>query len=254
MSDPDVHEPAAAEPDVARQSDSAVSQALVAIRLSAPVAMAYIPLGLAFGVLIVTSGISWFWAPLSALLIFAGSIEYLAVGLIVSGVPFVQVLVTAFVVNFRHVFYGLTFPLERIGGRWRKAYGVWALTDETYAITAAGPGAQLNGLQIMVLQVVSHTWWVGASLVGALVGKLIPPSIVGFGFALTAMFITLLVDSLRNHPSLFQLMAAAAAILVAVCAEALWPNWFLVCGLLFYVTVMTIRFLLTPSEKRAELW
>lgn len=149
---------------------SRAAQALVAVRLTAPVALAYVPLGLAFGVLMVKSGIAWFWAPLSALLIFAGSIEYLAVGLIAGGVPFVQVLVTAFVVNFRHLFYGLSFPLERIPGRWRKAYAVWALTDETYAITAAGPGARLSGFQITVLQVTSHVWWAGAALVGALIG------------------------------------------------------------------------------------
>ncbi len=201
----------------------------------------------------VKSGVAWFWAPLSALLIFAGSIEFLAVGLIAGGVPFVQVLVTAFVVNFRHIFYGLSFPLRRMPGRLRKAYGVWALTDETYAITSTGSGAKLNGFQITVLQVVSHVWWAGAALVGALMGKLIPPEIVGFGFALTAMFVTLLVDSLRNRPSTFQLAASAAAIVVAVSAEKLWPNWFLICGLMFYVFVMTVRYLLTRDDKRGEL-
>lgn len=232
---------------------SRAAEAVQAIRLTAPVAMAYVPLGLAFGVLMVKSGIAWYWAPLSALLIFAGSIEFLAVGLIAGGVPFLQVLVTSFVVNFRHLFYGLSFPLERISGRWAKAYGVWALTDETYAITAAGVGSRLNGFQITVLQVVSHVWWASAALVGALVGAIIPASIVGFGFALTAMFITLLVDSLRNHPSRFQLAAAAGSIVVAVAAEQLWTNWFLICGLLFYVAVMTMHYLVTPAAKRMTL-
>ncbi|GAA3746482.1 AzlC family ABC transporter permease [Salinactinospora qingdaonensis] len=228
-------------------------QAREAVRLTAPVAMAYVPLGLAFGVLVVKSGIAWYWAPLSAVLIFAGSIEFLTVSLIAGGVPFVQVAATAFVVNFRHIFYGLTFPLERIRDRLAKIYGVWALTDETYAITSAGEGAALNGFQITVLQLVSHFWWAGAAFTGALVGSIIPGYIVGFGFALTAMFVTLLVDSLRNNPSAFQIAAALSSVLVAVIADAFFPNWFLISGLAAYLVLMTGRYFMTSTNRRKEL-
>ncbi|MFD0772615.1 AzlC family ABC transporter permease [Streptomonospora algeriensis] len=230
-----------------------IEQTRSAVRLTAPVAMAYVPLGLAFGVLVVKSGIAWYWAPLSALLIFAGSIEFLAVSLIAGGVPFVQVAATAFVVNFRHIFYGLTFPLERIRERVAKVYGVWALTDETYAITSAGEGAALSGSQITVLQLVSHFWWAGAALTGALVGSIIPDYIVGFGFALTAMFVTLLVDSLRNHPSVFQIAAALCSVVVAAIADAFYADWFLISGLMCYLLLVSVRYLMASADRRKEL-
>ena len=85
-----------------------------AVRLTVPVAMAYIPLGVAFGVLLTASGISWYWAPLSTLLIYAGSIEFLAVGFMVAGLPLYQVAFTSLIVNFRHIFYGV----PSIGGRY----------------------------------------------------------------------------------------------------------------------------------------
>src|SRR4051794_29010245 len=101
--------PADPRPDDGNDDRTLLDQAAQSVRLTVPVAMAYVPLGIAFGVLMVTSGINWYWAPLSALLIFAGSIEFLGVNLIVSGTSLLQVALTALVVNFRHAFYGLTF-------------------------------------------------------------------------------------------------------------------------------------------------
>lgn len=206
--------------------------------------MAYVPLGIAFGVLAVTSGIAWYWPPLSALLIFAGSIEFLAVSLVVQGVAIPQVALTALLVNFRHVFYGLSFPISRLRSRPQRLYGVFALTDETYGITSAGgAGTRLNGFQITVLQVVSHLWWSGGALLGAVVGQVIPPQLEGFGFALTAMFLTLAVDAIRASKD-FGLVGHAA--LACACAyvsdKFVYSGSFLVVGLLVYLALVTVGY------------
>lgn len=215
-------------------------EAILAIRLTIPVAMAYVPLGIAFGILLVTTGINWYWAPLSALLIFAGSIEFLSVSLMASGIPIFQVALTVLVVNFRHIFYGLTFPIRRLQARLQKIYGVFALTDETYAITAAGQGARLNGFQITTLQVVSHMWWVGGSLMGSLIGQVIPSSIRGFGFALTAMFVTLAVDAMRTSKDYTLLGLAAIAGIGAFFADRyIFKDSFIFVGLLVYLALVT---------------
>lgn len=75
--------------------------------------MGLVPLGLAFGVLLVQSGCAWYWAPLFSLLIYAGSMEFLAIGLLLVGTPWSSLKVTSFFVHFRHLFYGLSFPLKR---------------------------------------------------------------------------------------------------------------------------------------------
>ncbi len=213
------------------------------VRLSMPVAMAYLPLGLAFGVLVVTSGISWYWAPLSALFIFAGSIEFLAVSLITSGVSIAQVALTAFVVNFRHIFYGLTFPLHRLRGRLQRGYGVFALTDETYGITSAGAGAGMTGRQVTTLQLVSHVWWTGGALLGALLGQVIPSDIKGFGFALTAMFLILAVDAVRANRDFGLVGLALAASLVALLFDRyVYDESFIVAGLLVYLIAVTAMY------------
>ncbi len=219
-------------------------QVAEAVRLTIPVAMAYVPLGVAFGVLLVTSGIRWVWAPLSALVIFAGSIEFLGVSLILAGVAVPQVALTALIVNFRHIFYGLSFPLGRLRTRTQKAYGVFALTDETYGITSAGAGSRLNGFQITVLQLVSHAWWVGGAALGALVGQVIPSHITGFEFALTAMFVTLAVDAVRASRD-WELAAAAvgAAVLAYFVDHFIFDESFLFVGLLLYLGWVTMGYL-----------
>lgn len=213
-------------------------------RLSIPVAMAYVPLGIAFGVFLVTSGVPWYWAPLSALMIFAGSIEFLAVSLMVSGMGLPQVALTALIVNFRHVFYGLSFPYPRLRTAAQRAYGVFALTDETYAITSAGEGATLNGFQITALQLVSHAWWVGGALLGALTGLAIPSSIKGFGFALTSMFVILAVDAVRAKGTTLLIGVAALACAAAFASEKwLYRESFLFTGLLVYLGILTALYI-----------
>lgn len=223
-------------------------QVAQAVRLTIPVATAYVPLGIAFGVLLVTSGIPWYWAPLSALLIFAGSIEFLGVSLIASGVAIFQVALTALVVNFRHIFYGLTFPISRLRTRAQRIYGVFALTDETYGITSAGEGATLNGFQVTVLQVVSHLWWAGGAALGALMGQIIPGHIEGFGFALTAMFVTLAVDAVRSSRD-FGLVGTAigAGVIAWFFDHYLFDESFLFVGLGVYVAWLSWSYVKSRS-------
>lgn len=228
-----------------------MAEAAFAVRLTIPVAMAYLPLGVAFGVLVVTSHISWYWAPISSVVIFAGSIEFLAVGLITSGMPLLQVAFTALIVNFRHIFYGLTFPIRRLRRLPQKAYGVFALTDETYAITSAGQGVTLNGFQITVLQVVSHLWWAGGASLGALVGQVIPANVKGFEFSLTAMFVILAVDAVRARREVVLVFLALGSGVVGYLADKyIYRDSFLVAGLLAYLTAITAMYVFSTRRER----
>lgn len=218
-------------------------------RLSLPVAMAYVPLGIAFGVLVVTSGINWYWAPLSALSIFAGSIEFLSVGLAVSGVPVSQIAVTALVVNFRHIFYGLSFPIKRLRTWPQKGYGVFALTDETYGIVSAGEGSRMSGSEITALQLISHGWWVGGAFLGAVAGNLIPPSVEGWTFALTSMFLVLALDAAVARRSFgFISLAVISAVFAKLADKFVIDGSFLIAGLLLYVAGVTVHY---SIRKRA---
>lgn len=84
------------------------------IRDSWAVGLGMVPLGIAFGVLIVQTGFDWWWAPIFSFVIYAGSMEFLAITMVTGGTGVLTSLVTGFMVNFRHIFYGLSFPRENI--------------------------------------------------------------------------------------------------------------------------------------------
>ncbi len=86
------------------------------LSLAAPIGLAFIPLGMALGFLVVHAGLAWWWAPVFAAVIYAGSLEFLMVHLAATAAPIAVVALTTVVVNSRHVFYALSFPLHRVRG------------------------------------------------------------------------------------------------------------------------------------------
>jgi predicted branched-subunit amino acid permease len=110
-----LHPVTAAEPRP--RSGARASEARAALRVSGSVGLAIFPIGIAFGMLVVHSGLAWWWASVFSSTIFAGSFEFLLIGLTATAAPLAQIALTAFLVNSRHVFYALSFPLHRITGR-----------------------------------------------------------------------------------------------------------------------------------------
>ena len=219
-------------------------------KLTLPVATAYVPLGLALGVFMVSSDVAWFWAPVSALFIFAGSIEFLVVTFILAGYPIAAVAWTALVVNFRHIFYGLSFPLRSLKSLPQKAYGIFALTDETYGIVCAGNGKDLTGTEITLLQLTSHFWWVGSAFLGAVLGTFIPPEITGFEFALTALFITLAVDAIRNDPDKILIIYSLVSCVFGFIMEAyIMDSSFLGSGIFCYLILISKDYSYIKNRK-----
>jgi branched chain amino acid efflux pump len=195
------------------------SAGLLALRDTVPVAMGYVPLGAAYGVLLVNSGLAWYWATVSSILIFAGAAQFLSVTLLATRVPLVEVASVTFLVNLRHVFYGLSFPLRRIDGFLRRCYGAFALTDETYSLIAAKADEGLSGRRIHLIQVFSQAWWVLGSTVGAVASTALPGQIKGIDFALTALFVVLAMEHLAKRESRKSMgYGLVAALLAAVVA------------------------------------
>ena len=159
---------------------------------AAPVFLGLVPLGLAFGVFITQLGFAWWWAPIFSVVIYAGSMEFLAPGLIGAGVGPFSAALTGFMVNFRHIFYGLSFPREKIESFPGKIYSTYALTDEAYAISAARPhDSRADGTQVLTTQIALQASWVGSGTLAALTSAMVPVIIAGMEFALPSLFIVL---------------------------------------------------------------
>lgn len=165
------------------------------LRIALPAIFGTAPMGMAFGVLITQAGLPWWWAPVFAGVIFAGSLEFLVLGLVTAAAPLATIASTAFLVNFRHAFYALSFPLHRVRGRGRRAYSTFALTDEAWALTSSSLAQSWSSRRILALQSTFHLSWVASVTLGSLAGNLIPDSVVGLDFAMSAFFLVLALEA-----------------------------------------------------------
>ncbi|MGW2166909.1 alpha/beta fold hydrolase [Streptomyces nondiastaticus] len=177
--------------------------------------LALFPLGMAFGVLVVHAGLDWWWASTITAFVYAGSLEFLLVGLNAAATPLAQVALTTFLVNFRHVFYALSFPLHRVKGRAGKAYSTYTMTDEAYALTTGECAVSWSGRRMVWLQVLCQVYWVGGATLGALFGALVPAQLAGLDFALAALFVVLAVYAYRARRDIPTPVLALVCALVA---------------------------------------
>ncbi|NKY51946.1 AzlC family ABC transporter permease [Nocardia vermiculata] len=227
-------------------AEPAPSDLRAALADSGSVGLALFPLGVALGVLVVHSQLAWWWAPVFAGVVYAGSLEFLLIGLVVAATPLAQVALTAFLVNFRHVFYALSFPLHRVRGRWAKGYATFALTDEAYALTTGASAREWRGRRILWLQVLCQGYWVAGAVVGAGAAALLPVQLDGLDFALTALFVVLAVDGYRAERDI---PVVIVALLCALVARVLLPGQMLPVAL----GLFTVALLIGRPFARKEL-
>ncbi|MEU5210001.1 AzlC family ABC transporter permease [Streptomyces sp. NPDC020742] len=208
--------------------------------------LALFPLGVALGVLVVHAGLAWWWATVFTAVVYAGSLEFLLVGLVAAATPLAQVALTAFLVNFRHVFYALSFPLHRIASRSGRAYGTFALTDEAYALTTGEGARSWSGRRIVWLQVLCQAYWVAGATVGALCGAVVPAGLRGLDFALTALFVVLAVDAYRARRDL---PTPVLALVCALVARFLVPGQMLLAALGLFTAGLLARHALAKRRS-----
>ena len=184
-----------------------------------PVMTGYVFLGFGFGILMQQRGFGVLWSAAMSLFIYAGSMQYVAVSLLTSGASLLTTALTTFVVNARHLFYGISMiDAYKNTGR-KKPYLIFGLTDETYSLVSqihVPEGISKNGYCFWVT-VFDHLYWVTGTLLGALAGSLIPINYEGVEFALTALFVTIFVEqwlSTKKHGPAIVGVAATTASLV----------------------------------------
>jgi 4-azaleucine resistance transporter AzlC len=223
------------------------SEIATGIRLSFAAGLGMFPIGIAFGVLVMQTGLPWWTAPGLSIAIFAGSVELLLVGLMAAATPLATIALTILLVNFRHVFYAFSFPLRVVRHPLARFYSVYALIDEAYAVTAASPGTW-NRYRLIAMQAAFHSYWVGGGLVGVALASFIPGTIEGLEFALCALFITLTLDACRTRKQVPSLVLAGLSLGVSL---VLVPDDALFAAMLGFVALLVGRHLLAARRRTA---
>ncbi len=195
-------------------------------------------LGIGFGVLVTSHDLPWWLAPVISATMFAGSVEFLLIGMLAAAVPIAAIATTTFLVNSRHLFYGLSFPLDRVKGRIAKAYSIFALCDEAYAIITSSDPATLTTRRISWTQLGLHFSWAGGALIGGLVGATMLSGVKGLDFVLTALFVVLTLDGYRAHRDRTTLILGAAAAAIALLIA---PESMLLIAMILFTVALGVR-------------
>ncbi|MFH2115905.1 MAG: AzlC family ABC transporter permease [Spirochaetota bacterium] len=224
-----------------------------AFKASLPVLLGYTTIGLAFGLVLVGAGLPWWLSPLMAVMVYAGAAQFMGVGLLASGVGLAELGLLTLLMNARHAVYGLSLLDPFSGsGRW-KPYLVFGLTDETYGLlTTVKPPADVQPATFYgLITALNQSYWVTGCLVGSLVGSALPFDTTGLDFALTALFVVLLVEQLRvvkrPEPYLAAGLAGAAAFFLAA------PRDFLLVAISLSIGILALLRALARKQLRKRL-
>lgn len=211
-----------------------------AFPLTLPICAAFLFLGMSYGVLTVSKGFSVWYPFFMSLLIFAGSMEFVTVGLLLSAFDPAGAFCMALMINSRHLFYGISM-LERFKGLgWKKPYLIFGMCDESFSIncSAAIPPGIDKGWFMLFVTALNQLYWVAGATLGGLLGSSISFNTKGLDFVLAALFITIFVSqwqSSENHQSaLAGLLISAACLAIFGAQQFLLPSMLLIAALFIY--------------------
>lgn len=163
-------------------------------------------LGLAYGIYMNASGFSFVYPMLMSLLIYGGSLEFVAVEMLLSPFAPLQVLIMTLLIQARHLFYGLSMLEKFKGLGWKKYYLIFGMCDETFSInyTARIPEDVDKGWFMFFVTLLNYLYWFSGATIGGLIGSLLTFNTQGIGFVMTAMFVVIFLEQWlkeKNHAS-----------------------------------------------------
>lgn len=220
-----------------------------AFRYSIPVLLGYAAIGVAFGLMLFGIGYPWWLTLVMSLWMYAGAGQFIAAGLLAAGTTLWEVCLVQLVVNARHIAYGLSMLSRFRGFGPLKPYMIFSLTDETFALLSslpdkAGPYAddkEKRQLFMFYVALLDQCYWVSGSVMGALAGTLIPFDMKGVGFALTALFVVLMIEQIKRIKTPGVFIVSAAAALLGV---------FLFPGRISLLAALALALILSPFTER----
>ncbi len=217
-----------------------------------PIFMGFWFLGLAYGVYMHVSGFSFVYPMLMSAVIFGGSLEFVAVTLLLSPFAPFQALLVALMIQARHLFYGLAM-LDRFRGLgWKRWYLIFGLCDESFSLnySAKIPAGVDRGWFMFFVTLLNQCYWVSGATIGGLAGGLLTCNTRGLNFVMTAMFVVILLEHLLQKKSWG--IATIGGTVSITCLAVFGPDSFMVPSMLLILALLILgRATLTGRRLRS---
>ena len=216
-----------------------------------PILAGYWFLGLTYGVYATTSGFSPIYPVLMAIVIFGGSLEFVAISMLLSPFAPLQTLIMAILIQARHIFYGISMLDKYKDMGFKKFFLIYGLSDETFSITytAKAPDGIDKGWFMLFITILDQIYWISGVAIGSLLGSVLTFNTNGISFVMTAMFSVIFLDQwLKENIHIHGLIGIVASVL---CLIILGPDSFMVPTMVIVIALLTV--LRKPIEQRESL-
>lgn len=223
-----------------RQAGSKWAALRAAFPYTVPILAGFLFLGMTYGVYMNVSGFSFLYPMLMSLTIFAGSMEFVAVSLLLSAFAPLQALLLTLMINARHLFYGISMLDKYKGTGWKKIYLIFGMCDESFSIncTAQIPEGIDRGWFMFFVTLLNQIYWFTGSTLGGVFGSFISFNTQGLDFVMTAMFVVIFLEQWgkdRSHTS-----ALLGLGLSALCLVIFGADNFIIPSMLALLAVLTL--------------
>ena len=212
-----------------------------AFKTSIPVMAGYIVLGMGFGLLLHDAGYGVGWAFFMAVIIYAGTMQYVGVSLLAGGASILTTMLTTFMVQARHLFYSISLIEKYKGAGKYKPYMIYGITDETYSLLSDGtlPVAEEDAARYLFLVTLfDHSYWICGCVLGNLLGEVLPFSTKGLEYSMTALFVASFTEQwITMHDHVPALTGFVGTLL---CLLIFGSEHFLIPALLLITLVLTL--------------
>ncbi len=203
-------------------------------------------LGMAYGIYMNVSGFSFLYPLLMSITIFGGSLEFVAVSMLLAPFAPLQTLIMALMIQARHLFYGISMLDKYKDMGWKKYYLIFGMCDESFSInyTAKIPEDVDRGWFYFFVTLLNQCYWVSGSTLGGILGSLIQFDTEGLDFVMTAMFVVIFMEQLRKEQKHYTAIVGMGAALL--CRVLFGADSFML------PTMLCILLLLTLFQKPIE--
>src|SRR5690625_748198 len=199
-----------------------------------PIILGYLPVAITFGVLAKQSGLSMTELIMMSVFVYAGASQFMGANMIAVGAGAIEIIIATFVLNFRHFIMSLSFMnrLRGIGLKSRIPLSL-LLTDETFAMSSMHTkeaDEERGVLFYVTILFTAYFSWIIGSILGGFLGDVIPEKLSqSMGIALYAMFIGLLIPSVKKELKV-GLIAIIAMLITIICSQFMSDGWAIVMG------------------------
>lgn len=186
-----------------------------AFRYSVPVAMGYIPAGIAFGVLFVAAGLPAWAAVFSSIVLYAGAAQYASIPLLASGTGILTLMSNTAAINLRHVFYAIPLLQQLPQSKLKRIYCLFSLTDETFSVLTTLQDA-IRRRYMFAICALCQSFWVVGTMLGVLVGAKLNNLVPHLDFALVCLFAILAYEQFKAIKRVYPIIIALVAFPIAM--------------------------------------